>query len=189
MVYLFQIRGVQVKHIPNIISVFRIFASISMLFIEPFSAVFILIYIFCGASDILDGYIARKHNICSRRGAVIDSLADLIFCIALLYIILPYLNLQIWLIALIAAIIIIKIASLIVGFIRFRSFAMLHTYLNKFSGIFLFICIFIYLLFHNSIYITISVFPAAISALEELYINIVSSEHNKNIKSFLNLKK
>ena len=45
---------------PNALSFFRVASAISLLFIKPFSLPFWIIYSFAGASDVLDGYLARK---------------------------------------------------------------------------------------------------------------------------------
>ena len=45
--------------------------------IEPLSVLFYAIYILCGISDVLDGYIARKSNSVSKSGAFIDSIASI----------------------------------------------------------------------------------------------------------------
>ena len=54
------------KRIPDIITFLRIAAAVMLLFTTPFSIIFYLLYSWCGFSDILDGYLARKKD-----GAVI----------------------------------------------------------------------------------------------------------------------
>jgi len=48
------------KTIPNCISFSRIIFSLILVFIKPLSVAFYAIYIICGLSDIMDGFIARK---------------------------------------------------------------------------------------------------------------------------------
>ena len=50
------------KHIANYISISRIIMSIVLIATAPFSVMFYIIYIYCGISDMLDGYIARKSK-------------------------------------------------------------------------------------------------------------------------------
>ena len=53
----------------NAISIFRIAASIVLLFCPVFSPAFYACYIMAGLSDMLDGFVARKTNTASRFGA------------------------------------------------------------------------------------------------------------------------
>ena len=80
------------KSIPNWLSLSRIFLSLALLFLEPLSLSFYAMYIACGLSDMLDGFIARKTGTTSTLGAKIDSLADLVMAGVLLVILLPILN-------------------------------------------------------------------------------------------------
>ncbi len=127
------------RNLPNTLSIARIVASLCLpLFFQDIK-VFIALYLFCGISDILDGYLARRYNLVSQWGARLDSIADTIFYIILLiylyyvygYLFNPYLYS-------ILIIIIIKIFSLLAGFIKYRKFIGLHTYANKFTGLLVF---------------------------------------------------
>ena len=66
-------------NLANYISISRIVLSVLILFTELSSALFFVIFILCGVSDFLDGYIARKYGLNSDLGANLDSLADVIF--------------------------------------------------------------------------------------------------------------
>ena len=54
----------------NIITFFRIAASIVLLFCPMFSPAFYVFYIVAEVSDMLDGFVAIKTNTASRFGAV-----------------------------------------------------------------------------------------------------------------------
>ncbi len=90
------------KNIPNIISLSRIiliFPIIYFLEIENQIIVWLLI-LFSGVTDFLDGYLARKLNILSKTGAILDPLADkIIIIIPLIWLckenIIPYWSLSI----------------------------------------------------------------------------------------------
>ena len=66
------------KHIPNILTILRfIFIPIILYFI--FTGNYILGIIFftiSGITDVLDGFIARKFNLVSNFGKLMDPLAD-----------------------------------------------------------------------------------------------------------------
>ena len=73
----------------NAITIFRMAASIVLLFCPAFSPVFYVFYIMAGLSDMLDGFAARKTNTASRFGARLDTIADYMFVIVCLIKLLP----------------------------------------------------------------------------------------------------
>ena len=68
------------KNIPNTLSLIRMALSVILLFINN-RFIFLTIYLICGLSDVLDGYIARRYRLETNLGAKLDSLADFIFFI------------------------------------------------------------------------------------------------------------
>jgi len=172
-----------VKSIANYISVSRIFLSLTMILLNPLSLVFCIIYVICGITDVLDGYIARKTNTTSKLGEQLDSVADLIMIMVLMFILFPIINLTVQIIVWIIIIVIIRIVSIIVVFVKYKTFGILHTYGNKITGILLFIfpLSFAFLKSDMSMYIICMV--ASISAIEELFIHLTSFEFKANKKS------
>lgn len=76
-------------NIPNILTIFR------LLLIPVFLTVFFssspnyllystLIFLTAGVTDILDGYIARKYNLVTKWGTVLDPLADKLMLLTVL---------------------------------------------------------------------------------------------------------
>ena len=82
------------KNIANYISISRIIMSILLIPTKTFSILFYSIYIYCGLSDMLDGFLARRYKITSEIGAKIDSVADIVFVFISIVKILPVLNLS-----------------------------------------------------------------------------------------------
>lgn len=171
------------KYAPNIITGFRILGSISLLFLTPLSRPFFLLYAFCGVSDMFDGCLARVTGNTSKTGAMLDSLADIVFTAVALLIFIPAITLPVWASHWIIGIALIRLSSLVVGCIKYRAFAALHTYANKATGLILFCFPFLYQI--NGI--NQAVYPilimASLSALEEIIINIISPSLNRDIKS------
>ena len=171
------------KNLPNVITVMRIVFSPILLFINPITPLFLVIYIICGLSDFLDGYIARKIGVTSRFGATIDSIADAIFFIILLVVYIPCVKIPMEIFFWIIGIALVRLGSLAVGFYKYHTLAFLHTYANKITGFVLFCFPLLY--FSVGIMIT-SYFIcacASISAIEELFINIFSKKLSLDIKS------
>lgn len=66
------------KFFVNFLSAFRIcaaFAIIPTLMLQAFWTTFIL-FVLAAASDWFDGYLARKYNVCSKIGGVMDHIGD-----------------------------------------------------------------------------------------------------------------
>lgn len=176
-------------NIPNLITASRILLSISLLFVEPQSILFFVIYAICGTTDILDGYIARRKKIATNLGSTLDSLADFIFICIMLIIYLPILKIPTWCMVCVAVISIIRLISVLIGFIKYKTFAFLHTYANKVTGILLFCFPLLYLIFGIAITCFLLSIIAVISAIEELTINITSKKLSRDIKSLFSLEK
>lgn len=126
------------RYAANAITLLRIPLSIALLYLPPYGALFVLLYLLCGLSDALDGYIARRTHTQSRLGAVLDSVADAVFFCVLLVLILRERPGAVFLWAA-ASITLLRLCSLLTGMLRFRRIAMMHTYLNKAAGLLLYL--------------------------------------------------
>ena len=74
--------------------------------------------------------------------------------------------------------------SLIVGFIKYKSVAFLHTYANKFTGGVILICFpMLYLLGGVTKTLMFLCILASIASIEELLINLISKKLNRNVRS------
>ena len=155
------------KNIANLISISRIIMSLVLLITKSFSISFIIIYIYCGLSDILDGIIAIKTNSDNYIGSIIDSIADMVFIFVVLIKILPILNPHLIILIWIIDIVIIKIINIICSFIYYKKLVLPHTYLNKITGIVLFISVLLLSFFNNIIVYIIVCFIATIAVLQE----------------------
>ena len=127
------------KNIANYISISRIVMSILLLLTKTLTLPFIIIYLYCGVSDIVDGYIARKSKNTSKIGERLDSIADIIFVIVSIFKIMPFLNLPNGIIIWVIIIALIKICNVICAYIYYKKLIFLHTIANKITGLILFI--------------------------------------------------
>ena len=67
------------KQLSNIITLLRIAGSLGLLLSDVTNVLFWLVYAFCGISDIADGWLVRKLKCVTKKGALLDSLADICF--------------------------------------------------------------------------------------------------------------
>ena len=155
------------KNIANYLSISRIIMSIILAISETFSFPFYIIYIYCGISDILDGFIARKSKNESKIGARLDSAADIIFIIVTMIKILPILNLTNGIIIWIVIIVLIKICNIICSFIYYKKVVLPHTVANKITGFILFIAPYIIINADSIIFEIIICCIATFAAVQE----------------------
>ena len=127
------------KYIANIITGSRIVFSLLLLFIPLSSALFYIFYLFCGLTDMIDGTVARKTGAVSNFGAKLDTASDFVFMAVCVVKLLPKINIFVWLWIWIAIIAIVKVINIVMGFIRRKKFVALHTFLNKITGLLLFL--------------------------------------------------
>lgn len=127
------------KQIANMITGSRILCSAIMLFFPVFSFGFYITYLIGGFSDMIDGTIARKTNAFSSFGSKLDTVADFIFMAVCAVKLLPMMNLSVLLWMWITVIAMIKIANIVLGFVRRKKLVGLHTVLNKITGLLLFL--------------------------------------------------
>lgn len=171
------------KLIANYISISRIFLAITLFLVKPLSIEFFAIYLICGISDIFDGYIARKTNTTSKLGDNFDSGADLIMVVVLMIVLYPIINLTVKIIIWIVIIGIIRVVSMIVVFVKYKTFEMLHTYGNKITGLLLFTLPISLVFLQSEVLMYTICVVASISAIEELFIHLLSNELQINKKS------
>ena len=172
------------KNVANIITISRIITAALLFFAKPLSALFYALYTICGITDILDGAVARVTHTQSKTGALLDSIADLVFCAAAVIklfrtavTVLPD-----WIYAVIVLVAAMRIAAYIIGGVKYHTFASRHTYMNKLTGAALFAVPYFFNCGIEIVCVIVSV-CAVISAAEELIMNIKSDRFNPDRKS------
>ena len=176
-----------IKYIPNVITSIRIIGSILLFILRPLSNTFLGVYIICGLSDVVDGYIARKFKCISNTGAILDSIADVIFIFSMMIIIIPLFKWSWWMLGWIGVIALIRLISVLIGFIKYKTVVFLHTYSNKITGLLLFCIPVLYNIVSINILIFFICVVATLSAIEEMFINITSYELSRNVKSIFKI--
>jgi len=178
------------RYLPNIITCVRIAGTIGLLFIEPMSLAFYIVYTVSGLSDMLDGFVARKLNVSSAFGARLDSVADLLFYTVMLirifpvlWAILPY---GIWIG--VGIVLVIRIMAYITATVKYRQFAAQHTYMNKITGGSVFLVPYI---IKTPMYVglcTLVVIIAGLASLEEWVMHIKMRAYDGTVKTIFSKK-
>lgn len=127
--------------LPNIITLFRIVGSFSLLFCDVTGVSFWIIYALCGISDMVDGWLARKLKCISKTGALLDSIADFCFIACCAWRLLPILKLPLWLWIWVGVIVVIKVINQLSALVMYRRCCFPHTLANKLTGFLLFITV------------------------------------------------
>ncbi len=95
------------KHVPNILTVLRIFLTFIFvgLFLQDslsFKVVAFVIFVVASITDFLDGYIARKYNLISNFGKIMDPISDKFLTLSCFYIFVDAGFMDLWMFLIIA---------------------------------------------------------------------------------------
>jgi len=173
----------KMKYLPNCITIFRILATCCMVFLDVFSIGFYILYALAGFSDVLDGWIARRWKLTSEAGAKLDSIADIMYYIVMVVMIYPVLleTLPIWIWCMIAVAVVLRLFSYGMVAVKSGQLASLHTYLNKLTGLFVFLLPFIIKTKIAVGYCATAAGIAILAAVDELTVHI--KRQKKEVKS------
>ena len=119
----------------------RIVGSIGLLFCNVAGWQFWILYVLCGISDMIDGWLARRLHAESKTGSILDSIADLSFVACCAIQLLPILSIPSWLWIWAGIIVIIKIVNQIIALTRIKQLCLPHTIANKLTGFLLFLTV------------------------------------------------
>lgn len=127
------------KNLPNAITILRGLGAVCLLFFDVGSIAFWVIYLVCGLSDMVDGRLARKLKCESKTGAMLDSLADLVFVACCCYQLIPVLAFPKWLWIWGGVIVMTKVINQISALVMYKKCLFPHTMANKVTGVLLFV--------------------------------------------------
>lgn len=173
------------KSLPNILTFLRIPLSLLMLVCIERTSILLVLYIICGISDVLDGFLARRLNVGSSFGAKIDSLSDVVFYSVIIIItplLIPTDRLFIVIFALVAA---VRLFNVALVKRKFRQWGGLHTIANKAAGLTLIalwpVCIYLGFI---PVWAVVTIGSITfLSALEESALLLSRKSYNPNEKS------
>ncbi|MDI1233549.1 MAG: CDP-alcohol phosphatidyltransferase family protein [bacterium] len=175
-------------NIPNVLSMYRLcmFPIILVFIALKLETAFVVFFSINLITDIADGFIARRFNLQTKEGAILDSLADIGsylsaiagICVFHFYLFTEY---GYWL----SIFVVIYMLTMVVPQIRFgRPSTGLHLYSAKIAGYFQGVFLFILFTFK----MVPAIFYAAMligyySEIEGLIINLISKEPVLNAKT------
>jgi phosphatidylglycerophosphate synthase len=176
------------KYTANLISLSRIALLVALFFTYKSTSLFVVIYLVCGLTDALDGYIARKTKTESNFGARLDTFADLLLFVVITASIILWYGQEVrvfmpWVITTA----LIRCVNIAIAAYKYRSFAILHTWGNKLTGFLLFMAPLFIILELTSL-LWLACLAAIISAAEETVIHLSSPKLNLNRRSILTAK-
>lgn len=155
------------KHLPNVITTLRIIGAFGLLFFDVRSSVFWVLYLVCGLSDMLDGFLARKLRCESKAGASLDSVADLAFVACCCVKLIPVLNLPLWLWIWAGAIVVLKLINQISAVVMYKKFCFPHTLANKATGLLLFVAVPLTMFLEMPVSMVVTAALATFAAMQE----------------------
>ena len=122
--------------IPNLLTLIRFLGGIVLIFLPIPGKAFYTVYILCGLTDALDGFLARRLKTASPFGAKLDSIADLTFYGVSLIRMLPILRRRLpgWIWYIVAFVLALRLTSYLVAAFKLHKFAAIHTIANKATG-------------------------------------------------------
>lgn len=182
------------KNLANFITLIRIIGAIALIFLEPLSVPFFIVYGICGFSDAIDGLVARKLGTSSQFGAALDSFSDLLFYGVMAAKIFPTLQRLLtpfqWII--IAVPTGLHLIAYIICMIKFGKFSSIHTYGNKVLGALVYAYPFFFIgeiALLYGIYMYVGGVIALYSAIETNLIHIVAHRYDEKNKSIFLVKR
>ena len=177
--------------LPNFLTALRIAGAACLLFIAPLSPEFFIVYTFCGISDVLDGVIARASHSTTEFGAKLDSAADLLFYSVMMLRIFPVLweclPRVIWIY--VGLVLALRTASYTTAALKYHRFAALHTYLNKLTGLMVFMTPYFIKTNVGVFYCFAACAVGCLASAEELTIHILRREYRPGVMTIIDLIK
>ena len=174
-------------NIADTVTSVRMAGSLFLLFLPLKSIWFSGVYTLTGFTDILDGWLARKTGSASEFGARLDSISDLLFySVLLLRLFTPlYQTLpgEIW--YAVTGIVLVRLAAYATAAIKYHRFASLHTWLNKLTGMAVFLLPYVLFTASGVMYSWAVCILAFAASSEELAIHLLQTDYLADRKSLI----
>jgi len=184
------------RHIPNILSISRIFFGIALLFLGKNKFWFLGCLAAAGISDVLDGILARRFGWESELGQKLDSAADGVYIVcAILAVIFSIENLSVTLYnyAIFAVLFAGRAVNMVITWVKFRRVGFIHTRSSRWASVPIFILLPVSIILERVPNAALAVFLilTAVAQLEETWILFAmrKGEYTMSIKSYWEWKR
>ena len=168
----------------NLITCVRILCGLALLFVPAFEKWFYVFYLAGGLSDALDGWTARRLGEVSDFGARLDTVADMVFFGAALIKVFTGFDFPLWIVIWVIGIAVLRILSIVAGFLSRHELVSDHSLLNKISGLFLFLiplCIGLFPWQVVAVLVAITCVMATVASVQELYFVLKDSKSRLDV--------
>jgi CDP-diacylglycerol--glycerol-3-phosphate 3-phosphatidyltransferase len=173
-------------YLPNLLSFSRIPCALLLpiAWHRPFT--FVTLYLFVGVTDLLDGYLARKLGVASDFGARLDSLADLVFYLVLLALLIERFAFHFTALTqvLLATVLLLRLMNMLLARWKYGRFVFVHTLANKATGVLAYLLPLLLFSGVNRALVLWILIIALLAAVDELFITIRYREVLYDRRSF-----
>ncbi len=177
------------KHLANIISCSRIIGSVILFTCSEISTKFLVVYIICGFTDLIDGPIARKTGSSSTIGATLDTIGDVATYLALTRLLVKNKLVPNWILIWIISVGVLFGVCAFVSKHRFDKFYLPHTNLGKVFGGSVFVLPIAMQFMPREIWMAVICSIATVHMAELFIIQTKISEAKDFVPSALHIKK
>ena len=178
------------SQIPNIVTSFRLASAMLLLALSLATNMacqfFLPLFVVAAVSDMLDGFLARRLNLCTEFGAKLDSISDLSLYIAVFVFLLLYRTDDISASGILFFIgFLIQFIHLLFSYTKHKQFPAYHSSFSRFSAYLIFFALVAYwLLGFPYAFSLIAIFWIA-SSLEGLIISSILQKPTENVSSII----
>ncbi len=177
------------KHLANIVSLSRVVGAIALFCMKSISAPFLIVYVLCGFTDLIDGPIARKTNSSSELGATLDTVGDVLTYLALTKILIKEKLVPWWILVwIISAGVLFGICAFVSKH-RFGRLYLPHTWLGKIFGGAVFVLPIAMQFMPGAVWMSVICTIATIHAFELFYVQLKSKEAQPFVASAFHVSK
>ena len=177
------------KHLANIISLSRVAGAIALFFFNEISTAFLIIYVLCGITDLIDGPIARKTNSTSPLGATLDTVGDVATYLALTKVLIIKKLVAGWILAWILSAGVLFGVGALISKRRFGKLYLPHTYLGKIFGGAVFVLPLAMQFMPGYVWMSVICSIATVNAFELLYVQSKNKTAEDFVPSALHVNK
>jgi len=179
-------------NLPNILSLSRavlmpvLFYLVFNITEANFKALFVVVYIVAGLTDSLDGYIARRYDICTDLGSNLDSYADILYYLGsavFVYVLAKQAlidNIYFFIFT-----IAMFIMEIVISTLKFEKPLFIHTVLSKFSGFMVFVTVIVAVFTEIRVLLSVTILLYGLSFIENIVIFYKYGEVSPDTKGLL----